>query len=683
MAPLTWRNVATPNLGDPIEAMRLSGTLMNQGFSGFNTALSNFSSWKDDQNARLVTDAAMRIQDPAELRRQLENGSLLSGMPGGTLRAQDLREVQGMAGTLLAQDQTQEAVRHARQINPITAATAQHTLDTSREQAPIQTDILRINRDTGRFSLDERQGESTAIQQAREFTERVRREGGSAGDFTEALETSNLSPRARQLAREELERATTTPSRLYPMAEVNADGTLVNPQAAPAAPARPGAPVSPNATPGSTPAAGQVAAAAGAGPRTTGDGAVLRPDASGSIAESIPIPETRSYVQRITAQARAANNGVLPTGSHEEIADALLPHVTRQESSGRQEATSPRGARGVMQLMPGTADELERRLGMTPGITRQNTPEGRAANLRAGRQYLIDQLAANGGNIELALAAYNAGPNRVAGWQAPGSARDLIRSSAGVTQTATERQQALTARAATQSQGIVPEYAAAVQNTTATPGSVVNELLGTANAPGPYHGRSRADVTEMVQDIITRGQGRINAATAGAILQRRVSSGAVGILDHLAGWTPYQTKPNSTRVDEDIQQFLSQDIAGQVRAANQTTAYRAEIVNAQQRVTNLGQELTRQAAIVQRNPSRLDEYNRYRRAYQEAVAQLQSLNNRANILAAATADAPIQPNGAPVVTQAPAARPAATGMTPSYPAPTSEERARIRRVFGG
>jgi hypothetical protein len=126
MAPLTWRNVSTPNLGDPIEAMRLSGTLMDRGFSGLSESLGRFNTWRDDQNARLVGDAALRIQDPAELRRQLESGTLLSGMPGGSLTPAAMEALQGRAGTLLAQ------------------ATSQQALDTARVQDPLRTTGLTL-----------------------------------------------------------------------------------------------------------------------------------------------------------------------------------------------------------------------------------------------------------------------------------------------------------------------------------------------------------------------------------------------------------------------------------------------------------------------------------------------------------------------------------------------------------
>lgn len=73
-----------------------------------------------------------------------------------------------------------------------------------------------------------------------------------------------------------------------------------------------------------------------------------------------------------------------------------------QESRWREGAVSPVGARGLAQLMPGTA----RMLGVDAGDP--------AANLEGGARYLRAQLDTFGGDVEKALAAYNAGPGRVA-----------------------------------------------------------------------------------------------------------------------------------------------------------------------------------------------------------------------------------------------------------------------------
>ena len=83
------------------------------------------------------------------------------------------------------------------------------------------------------------------------------------------------------------------------------------------------------------------------------------------------------------------------------LSPALLEAVVWQESRWRETAFSPAGARGLAQLMPGTA----RYLGVDPDDPMQN--------LEGGARYLREQLDRFDGDLEKALAAYNAGPGRV------------------------------------------------------------------------------------------------------------------------------------------------------------------------------------------------------------------------------------------------------------------------------
>lgn len=85
-----------------------------------------------------------------------------------------------------------------------------------------------------------------------------------------------------------------------------------------------------------------------------------------------------------------------------DLSPALIEALVWQESRWRADAVSPVGARGLAQLMPGTAREL--------GVD----PRDPHANLEGGARYLRAQLDRFDGNVEKALAAYNAGPGRVA-----------------------------------------------------------------------------------------------------------------------------------------------------------------------------------------------------------------------------------------------------------------------------
>jgi soluble lytic murein transglycosylase-like protein len=84
-----------------------------------------------------------------------------------------------------------------------------------------------------------------------------------------------------------------------------------------------------------------------------------------------------------------------------DLSPSLLEALVWQESRWREDAVSPVGAQGLAQLMPGTA----RYLGVDPSDP--------FANLEGGARYLREQLDRFGGDLERALAAYNAGPGRV------------------------------------------------------------------------------------------------------------------------------------------------------------------------------------------------------------------------------------------------------------------------------
>jgi hypothetical protein len=90
------------------------------------------------------------------------------------------------------------------------------------------------------------------------------------------------------------------------------------------------------------------------------------------------------------------------TATRFNVSPALVQAVAWQESRFRSDAISPKGAIGIMQLMPATA----RQLGVNPHDPRQN--------IYGGVAYLSMLLTRFNGDTRLALAAYNAGPEAVA-----------------------------------------------------------------------------------------------------------------------------------------------------------------------------------------------------------------------------------------------------------------------------
>ncbi|MCL1112228.1 lytic transglycosylase domain-containing protein [Shewanella basaltis] len=85
-----------------------------------------------------------------------------------------------------------------------------------------------------------------------------------------------------------------------------------------------------------------------------------------------------------------------------QLDPALIRAVIHAESAFKPSAISKAGAKGLMQLMPGTASDM--------GV---DNPFNAQQNIRGGSRYLAQLLAQFNGDLDLACAAYNAGPSTV------------------------------------------------------------------------------------------------------------------------------------------------------------------------------------------------------------------------------------------------------------------------------
>lgn len=121
---------------------------------------------------------------------------------------------------------------------------------------------------------------------------------------------------------------------------------------------------------------------------------------------ALKLSHPRAHAQEVAAARKT-------TGLSEEQIWAIM----RQESMYEADVTSSAGAYGLMQLMPATAAEVEKKLKMPAGSYK--TP---AKNIILGAHYFVGLLAAFKGNVEQSLAAYNAGGGRVRKWSEGGIA---------------------------------------------------------------------------------------------------------------------------------------------------------------------------------------------------------------------------------------------------------------------
>lgn len=108
-----------------------------------------------------------------------------------------------------------------------------------------------------------------------------------------------------------------------------------------------------------------------------------------------------SFSERVSSRLEKYQSIISEASEKYNVPQEIIKAVITAESAGRYDAKSPVGAKGLMQLMDGTAKDL--------GVTNSYDPE---QNIMGGTKY-ISQMISKFGNIDEALAAYNAGPGNV------------------------------------------------------------------------------------------------------------------------------------------------------------------------------------------------------------------------------------------------------------------------------
>ncbi len=139
------------------------------------------------------------------------------------------------------------------------------------------------------------------------------------------------------------------------------------------------------------------------------------------LALALDMPDTAVFIARRVG----VGGGMLPGDGWPSTVEppegtvdpAVVLALIRQESSFDHGAVSPAGARGLMQLMPGTAEKVAQQIGGEPA-TQASLVTDPARNMQLGTAYMRELLDQFGGSLPLAVAAYNAGPRKVSEWLA-------------------------------------------------------------------------------------------------------------------------------------------------------------------------------------------------------------------------------------------------------------------------
>lgn len=556
---LTWRDVQAPDFRGTLMGLSQAGNQLNQAFDGASRTLANWDKSQNEGTNQQVLLNALQYTDPEAYKAALQSGAITAGVDPKRLNSQTLATLGSRAGDLLDQSIKGQALG-ASTYNQDRRVQGDASMDAAREgllslsDAYRSGDQNRVNKVMEQYGPQLSQLEPGKVQEFLKGGQGLERGaiGNSAAGFeNNVAQRNDAEGRAAADAFTDIRRSS-----------LNADDARALVEQG-------------NYTPAVRNRLNQLLAAGGLDPYSNAPSAGGTAANTGGFVGSIPFPETKNYVQSITAQSGQV------TGTNSEKAEKLLPFLIKQESGGDPTAVSVKGARGVTQVMPAT--------GANPGYgVAPMKDQSVAEQTRFGKDYLTAMLNKYDGNVEKALAAYNAGPGAVDGWTTASENR-------AVTQDVGER-----FMQNTQQGGAAADLASNLSST-AKPFEVVNKLVA---EDGPYAKGDKGKLTDAINRIMR--EANVNAAQAGDILARNPEGSTVwrnliGAItsDENTGGLLADTRINDAAVKQEIAQARSGETgiaslgqqalsdtgqglrAAQAAASNALATYNAVLVRSQ------------------------------------------------------------------------------------------------------
>lgn len=461
---LTWRNVDAPDFRGALTGLAQSNQMLGDALGTASKTLGSIDADKTNQANRQIQMNALKFQDPAAYAAALQSGELTAGVDPTRIDAATLAGLDNRSASLLDRHAAQYKQGRTEQTDTQrdAAAPAQAAMNAAYASGdPAQ--IARVQQEFGpalaklsgadnaaqwqtaqgleagglgnnakRFSNDVTQTDYNETRQAQDLFTQVRRQSAEGTDALAAIEQMDMPAGVRTKLNSLLG---------------GSYGDLYG-------------------------------AGAGGAPGT------------GSFTAGIPFAETKGYVSNIMGAAGPVS------GTNAEKAAKLLPHLIKQESGGRDNAVSSKGAQGRTQVMPQT--------GKDPGYGVKPMADDSPAEFeRFGKEYLTAMLDKYDGDPEKALAAYNAGPGNVDKWVSsiPSGSGDRARS-----ETSNRYMQ-------NTGQGGAATRLAQNFGSNANASEIAQALT---KEGGAYAGGNAGRVSEAITRVMT--DANVNAAQAGDIL---------------------------------------------------------------------------------------------------------------------------------------------------------------------